>query len=266
MNRRIAVWTAALALSLGACTKGPPPILVAAPAGQWISLFNGKNLDGWTIKIAGQELNDNYRNTFRAEDGLLKVSYDQYDKFDRRFGSIFYNQKLSHYWLRAEYRFVGRLASGAPSWAYENSGIQLHSQAPESMGRAQEFPVCVEFDIVGARLFGTHPTGDVCETGTRVKIGGTVLLDKCSKVSRVAIAGGEWVTILAEVQGGMRVRQIVNGQLVVEYTDLTLDEMDPDASRLLKSGSDKQLTSGYISIQANGHPVEFRRIEILPLD
>jgi hypothetical protein len=266
MNCKMVMWAAALVLSLAACTKKPPPVLVAAPAGHWISLLNGKNLDGWSIKIAGHELNDNYRNTFRAEDGLLKVSYDQYDKFGRQFGSIFCNQKLSHYWFRAEYRFVGKQASGAPSWAYENSGVQLHSQAPESMSRTQEFPVSVEFDIVGGRLFGRYPTGDVCENGTRLRINGAVLLDKCSKLSRVWIPGGEWVTILAEVQGSTRVRQVVNGELVVEYTDLTLDEKDADASRLLSSGSDKALTSGYISIQANSHPIEFRRIEILPLD
>ena len=266
MNRNMVMWAAALMLLLPACAKKPSPVLVEPPAGQWISLFNGKDLDGWTIKIAGHELNDNYRNTFRAEDGLLKVSYDQYDKFGGRFGSIFYNKKLSHYWFRAEYRFVGKQASGAPSWAYQNSGIQFHSQAPESMSRTQEFPVCVEFDIVGAGLFGRHPTGDVCETGTSLKIGGAALHDKCSKLSQVAIPGEQWVTILAEVQGATRVRQIVNGALVVEYTDLTLDEKDADASRLLNSGSDKQLASGYISIQANSHPIEFRRIEILPLD
>ena len=256
---------AALSLSLAACAK-KPQVAVSAPAGQWISLFNGKNLEDWTVKIAGHDLNDNYRNTFRVEDGLLKVSYGQYEKFGGRFGSLFYNKKLSHYWFRAEYRFVGRQASGAPSWAYKNSGIQLHSQAPDSMRKDQEFPVSVEFDIVGGRLLGRQPTGDVCENGTRVTIDGRVLRDKCSKLSDVTIPGDEWVMILAEVQGGTRIRQIVNGILVVEYTNLTLDENDPDARRLVNSGGDKALTSGYISIQANSHPIEFRRIEILPID
>jgi hypothetical protein len=41
---------------------------------EWISLFNGKNLDGWIIKITGYEINENYKNTFRVEDGILRVS------------------------------------------------------------------------------------------------------------------------------------------------------------------------------------------------
>lgn len=263
MMRILAVSTAIVALALTACAK-KTPVHVDAPQGSWISLFNGKNLEGWTVKIAGHELNDNYRNTFRVENGMLKVSYENYDRFGGRFGSIYYARKLSHYWLRAEYRFVGKQASGGPSWAYKNSGIQLHSQSPESMGKNQEFPVSVEFDIVGDRRLSSHPTGDVCQNGTRVKIDGQPLADKCSKISDVKIPGEEWVTILAEVDGGTRVRQVVNGDLVVEYTDLKLDEHDPDAGRLIRSGSDIALSSGYISIQANSAPIEFRRIEILP--
>jgi hypothetical protein len=265
--RRTTLAVAALAasLSLGACAK-KQPVHVAAPAGQWISLFNGKDLNDWTVKIAGHDLNDNYRNTFRVEDGLLKVSYQGYDKFGDRFGSLFHKRRLSHYWLRAEYRFVGKQAAGAPSWAYKNSGLQLHSQAPETMRRDQQFPVSVEFDIVGGRIFGRHPTGDVCENGTRVTIDGVLLTDKCSKRSQITIPGDEWVSVLAEVQGSSRVRQVVNGDLVVEYTDLTLDEKDADARRLMAAGADKSLSSGFISIQANSHPIEFRRIDVLPID
>jgi hypothetical protein len=258
--------TTALLLSLLACSRKPPaPVHVAAPAGQWISLFNGRDLDDWTVKIAGHDVNDNYRNTFRVENGLLKVSYLQYDTFGGRFGSLFHKSKFSHYWFRAEYRFVGDQARGAPSWAYKNSGIQLHSQSPESMRKEQEFPVSVEFDIVGGRLLGRHPTGDVCQNGTRVKIDGAPLTGKCSKLSDITIPGDEWVTIEAEIRGSTRVRQIVNGVLVVEYTDLTLDERDADARRLIAPNGDKALTSGYISIQANSHPIEFRRIEVLPI-
>jgi hypothetical protein len=255
----------ALVGALISCSQ-KPDVLVPAPDGKWISLFNGKNLDGWTVKIAGQELNDNYRDTFRVEDGLLKVSYLQYDKFGDRFGSLFYQKKFSRYWIRAEYRFVGSPAPGAPRWTYKNSGIQLHSQAPETMRKEQQWPVSVEFDIVGGHFIGSRPTGDVCQNGTHVLVAGVPLKEQCSKVGEITIRDDQWTTALAEVDGGMRVRHIVNGRLVVEYTGLTLDQENADARRLASAGADKTLTSGYISIQSNGYPIEFRRIEILPME
>src|SRR5262249_13935373 len=151
---------AVLLAAVGCSSK--PKIPVAEPAGNWISLFNGHDLQGWTVKIAGHELNDNYRNTFRVEEGLLKVSYRDYDSFGGRFGSLYYHTPYSRYWLRAQYRFTGSEATGAPGWAYRNSGIQLHSQSPEGMRKDQQFPVSVEFDLVGGRMLGSRPTGDVC--------------------------------------------------------------------------------------------------------
>jgi hypothetical protein len=261
---RMAVALAALVL-LGACTR-KQVVHVEAPAGKWVSLFNGKNLEGWTAKIAGYPVDENYRNTFRVEDGLLKVSYQDYDKFGDRFGSLFYHTPMSHYWLRAQYRFVGTGVSGAPRWTYKNSGIQLHSQPPASMRKDQQFPVSVEFDVVGGWFLGKRPTGDVCRNGTNLRIGGESLEGQCSKLSDITIRDDRWVTLLAEVQGGTRIRQIVNGELVVDYTDITLDDRNADARRLMGEGASRALTSGYISIQSNGYPVEFRRIEVFPID
>ena len=99
----------------------------------WVDLFNGKNLDGWVIKIAGHELGDNYGDTFRAEDGMIHVVYDKYDKFGVRFSHLFYKQKLSHYRLEMEYRFVGEQVKDGPSYARLNSGVMVHSQAPETI-------------------------------------------------------------------------------------------------------------------------------------
>jgi len=260
-----AALAAVSACALSACSP-KPAVHVDAPAGNWVSLFDGKDLDGWTAKIAGHDVGDNYRNTFRVEDGLLKVSYRDYDRFDGRFGSLYSKRKLSHYWIRAEYRFTGDEVAGAPSWAFKNSGIQLHSQAPETMRKDQQFPVNVEFDIVGGRFIGGRPTGDVCVNGTRVRIGGAPLEGKCSKLGDTTIRDDRWVTVLAEVDGAARVRQVVDGALVVEYTDLALDEHDADAKKLIAQRGGTVLDSGYVSIQSNGHPIEFRKIEVLPLD
>ncbi len=46
--------------------------------GEWIQLFNGKDLTGWTPKIAGYEAGVNFANTFRVEDGMIRVRYDGY--------------------------------------------------------------------------------------------------------------------------------------------------------------------------------------------
>lgn len=254
----------ALVLGVSAC-KQHPSTPVTAPTGNWVQLFNGKDLDDWTVKIAGHDVNDNFGDTFRVENGLLKVSYDRYKNFGRQFGSLFYKSKFSHYWLRAEYRFVGNLAPGAPSWAYKDSGIQLHCQSPSGMSRDQEFPVSVEFNLIGGR-FLSRPTGDVCRNGTRLTIGGKFLDKKCSALSDITIRGDAWVTALAEVEGGARIRQIVNGIQIVEYSNVQLDDVDADAAKLLAAGTPAALDAGYISIQSNGFPIEFRKIELLPLD
>src|SRR6266567_2083871 len=115
----------------------------------WINLFNGKDLTGWTPKIKGYELGENFGNTFRVEDGVMKVSYDQYNKFDRKFGHLFYKDKLSHYRLRVEYRFVGDQCPGGEGWATRNSGVMLHCQPPETMAKDQDFPASIEVQFLG---------------------------------------------------------------------------------------------------------------------
>jgi hypothetical protein len=254
------------AVALAGCAPPKPKPHVDAPAGHWVPLFNGKDLNGWTVKLAGENVGENYRDTFRVENGILEVRYDKYDKFGDRFGALYYNTRQSHYWLRVEYRFVGNLAPGAPSWAFKNSGIQLHSQAPQTMRKEQQFPVCVEFDLVGGKANGRQPTGDVCHNGSNLQIDGQPLKAQCSKLSDVTIRDDQWVTALVEVDGAKDVRQVVNGDLIVQYSHLTLDPTNADARALIALGAGQDLSSGYISLQSNGAPLDFRRVEILALD
>jgi len=67
---------------------------------EWQTLFNGKNLDGWTPKLHHHELGDNYANTFRVENGVIAVNYDGYDQFNARYGHLFYKQTFSSYHLK----------------------------------------------------------------------------------------------------------------------------------------------------------------------
>ncbi|MBK6285490.1 MAG: DUF1080 domain-containing protein [Draconibacterium sp.] len=72
----------------------------------WINMFNGKNLDGWIVKIHHHDVGDNYANTFKAVDGKIQVNYDGYTEFHNRYGHLFYKTPFSSYHLKFEYRFT----------------------------------------------------------------------------------------------------------------------------------------------------------------
>ena len=232
---------------------------------KWIQLFNGKDLAGWTVKIKGHELGDNTGNTFRVEDGILKVCYDQYKKFDGKFGHLFYKDEFASYRLRVEYRFVGEQVPGGPGWAFRNNGIMLHCQSPESMRKDQSFPVCIEGQLLGGNGTDERSTGNLCTPGTHVVMDDKLITQHCISSRSQTYHGDQWVTAEVEVHGNSVIRHIINGQVVLQYQQPQLDEKDPDARKLIKDAN-KMLHEGYISLQAESHPVQFRTVQILPLE
>jgi hypothetical protein len=232
---------------------------------RWTPLFNGKDLKGWKVKIAGHDLNDNYGNTFRVEDGVLKVSYDQYDTFGGKFGHLFYKDKFSHYILRVEYRFVGDQTPGAPGWAFRNSGVMFHCQSPESMEKDQSFPVSIEAQMLGGDGKTERSTANVCTPGTHIVMDGRLVTRHCNGSSSKTYHGDQWASLELEVRGGSTVKHIMEGETVLEYEKPQLDEKDPNARKLIANGK-KMLREGYIALQAESHPVEFRKVEILVLE
>ncbi|MDT8304027.1 MAG: DUF1080 domain-containing protein [Sedimentisphaerales bacterium] len=235
--------------TLCGCVIEPP----GSSDSQWVSLFNGKNLDGWKVKIKGYDLNDNFGDTFRVEDGILKVSYDQYDKFDERFGHIFYDGTFSHYKLRVEYRFVGEQCPGGPGWAFRNNGIMAHGQSAESMKKDQDFPDSIEVQLLGGNGTDERSTGNLCTPGTHVVMDGKLITQHCISSSSKTYHGDQWVTIELEVHGNEIIKHIIDGEVVLEYERPQLDD-----GTLISEGS--------ISLQAESHPTEFRKVEILPLE
>ena len=253
----------ALALALlAACASSPTT--PDPEQTDWISLFNGRDLDGWIVKIQGFEIDDNHNETFRVEDGVLVVSYDEYDQFEGRFGHLFYETPFSHYRLRLEYRFLGDQAPGGPGWAYRNSGVMIHSQSPDTMRRDQDFPVSIEAQLLGGNGTDERATGNVCTPGTHIVMDGALIRRHCTNSSSRTYHGDEWVTMEMEVRGNGVIRHIMDGEVVMEYENPQLDESDADAGRLIAGGG-VMLTGGYIALQAESHPVEFRRVELLPL-
>ncbi|NLI99795.1 MAG: DUF1080 domain-containing protein [Bacteroidales bacterium] len=231
---------------------------------EWVQLFNGEDLTGWTPKIRYYELGDNHGNTFRVEEGMIKVRYDEgYDTFDERFGHLFFEEEFSHYQLRVEYRFVGEQCPGAPGWAYRNSGLMLHGQTPESMELDQDFPTSIEMQLLGSDSLVQRTNMNVCTPGTNIVMDGQLILDHCVNSSSDFCFGDEWYTALVEVRGNEVIRHIINGDTVLEYNQPQLDERDGTYARLIElNGGDKMLSKGTISLQSEGHPIDFRKVEI----
>jgi hypothetical protein len=232
----------------------------------WRPLFNGKDLSGWTIKIARRPLGENYRDTFRVEDGILKVSYDQWSKFDRHFGHLYTNQAYSNYLLRLEYRITGTAPEDAPHWAKLNSGVMVHSQSPLSLTLDQEFPASMEFQFLAVGATAGKQTGNVCTPGTNLEMKGKLFEDHIIDSSSKLYPVDEWVSVEVEVRGNEFVAHRVNGVEVLRYQRPQLDPRDESAQRLLAAGAPLQLSFGHIALQAESQPIWFRNIRIKPLD
>ncbi len=238
----------------------------AATEESWIQLFNGKDLKDWTIKFRGEEVGDNYKDTFRVEDGILRVCYDKYEEFKGNFGHIFYKDSFSHYLLRVEYRFVGEQVKNGPGWAFRNNGLMLHCQDPKTMRLQQEFPVSIEVQLLGGDGTNDRTTANLCTPGTHVVMDDRLITQHCYNSKSKTYHGDQWVTVEIEVRGSEVIRHTIDGEVVLEYTEPQLDDRDGDAKILLDEGAESLVGEGYIALQAESHPTEFRKIEVLPLE
>jgi hypothetical protein len=231
----------------------------------WINLFNGKDLKDWTVKIAKHEVGENFANTFRVENGVMKVSYDGYENFDQQYGHIHYKNPYSYYLLKVEYRFVGEQAKGGEGWAARNSGVMLHGQDPKTMLKDQDFPISIEGQFLGGD--GTHErhTSNVCTPGTTVYLNNKLNQIHCLESNSKTFHGDQWVTAEFLVLGDSIIKHIVNKETVLVYTKPHIGggnviNFDPKVKQ-----DGKALTGGYISLQSESHPIEFRKVMLFDL-
>ena len=231
-----------------------------APANpKWQQLFNGKDLKGWHAKIRYHDLDDNFKNTFRVKNGLLRVSYDQYDNFNETYGHLFYKKPYSHYLIAVEYRFVGQQCKGGPGWANRNNGIMIHGQSPESMKKDQDYPTSMEVQLLGGLGGGDRSTANLCTPGTQYEKDGEIVSQHCTDSKSKTYNDDQWVRVEALVLGDSLVVHYVNGEEVFRY-----QKPQTDPAKGKKEGT--LLKSGSISIQGESAPTDFRKIEIIDLE
>ncbi len=233
---------------------------------EWVQLFNGENLDGWDLKIRGSELNENYKNTFGVKDGLLSVNYDEYSGFQEEFGHIFYNTPYSYYRILVEYRFIGDQVPNGPGWAYRNNGIMLHSQSAKSMGLDQDFPYSIEVQLLGGNGKDKRTNANLCTPGTNVVMDGKLFTPHCVNSNSKTYHGDQWVTVEVLVLGDSLIQHIINGETVIEYTKPQIGGGNVSGYEGNEMHDGTLLTSGYIALQAESHPTQFRKVELLNLE
>lgn len=258
----------AILVALAACARAQRSSSGPPVASDWRQLFNGRDLDGWAVKFKGYPLGENVHNTFRVQDGLLQVRYDRWTGFGGEFGHIFYRQPFSHYIVAAEYRFVGDQVRGAPpalAWAIRNNGIMVHSQSAESMGLDQDFPMSLEVQLLGGLGRGARSTGNLCTPGTNVYFGDTLITRHCINSTSKTYDGDQWVRVEALVLGDSIIKHIVNGDTVMVYRK---PEMGGGSANDMRPGikvDGTPIRAGYIALQAETAPIDFRKVELLSL-
>jgi hypothetical protein len=254
----------------GAVATAPRASIASAPKSDWIQMFNGRDLSDWDIKFAKHQLGDNYNNTFRVEDGLLKVRYDKWTAFNGEFGHIFYKRPFKYYLVAAEYRFVGNQVTGAgPSlaWAKRNNGIMINGQSAQSMGLNQDFPISLEVQLLGGLSDGKpRSTANLCTPGTNVHFGDSLVTRHCINSTSKTYDGDQWVRVEALSLGDSIIKHIANGDTVLVYRK---PEMGGGQANNTNPGvlvPGQPIVGGSISLQAETAEIDFRKVEVLNLE
>lgn len=248
--------------STGFAQEAPPK------SGQWkwVSLFNGKDINDWFVKIHHHETGENFGNTFRVEDSILKVRYDQYGDFNNQYGHLYYKIPYSYYHLKLEYRFVGEWCKTAPEYTILNSGLMYHSQDPRTMPKEQDWPISIEMQFLAGLGDGKpRPTGNMCSPGTHIFYNGKLDTRHCINSSSKTYEGEQWVKAEIIVLGDSLITHIINGDTVMQYSKPQIggpvvNNFDPKQKL-----DGKALKAGFIALQSEGQPIDFRNIEIMDL-
>ena len=257
MIRSFAIYMLLLILISGCSQKK------SEQAKDWIPLFNGHDLTNWTVKINHHEVGEDPENTFQVEDGMIKVRYDQYGDFNDRFGHLYYDKPFSRFHLAVEYRFVGSLQPGAPDYTMLNSGVMFHAQDPRTMPKEQNWPISIEMQLLAGLDDGKpRPTGNMCSPGTEIVFEGKQYENHCLNSTSKTYPINEWVRAELVVLGDSLITHIINGDTVLQYSKPTMGGgvVQRYDSAFWQPG--KPLTSGFIALQSEGQPIDFRKVEL----
>lgn len=218
----------------------------------WKTIFNGYSYAGWIPKVAGYELGENPGNIFSIKNGAMHLDHKAFFAHEGRFAHLFYKKPYSNYRLKFKYRFLDHLVANAPKYAYRNSGLMFHSENPTSIAKYQAFPISVEAQFLGSDKHKKQSTGNVCTPGTDISQNAKKVESHCVKSSSSDYFDDKWVEMEIKVSSDKEVIQYIEGKEVLRYQSPRLDDGTP-------------LTSGWIALQAEGHELEIKDVQLMEL-
>ncbi len=223
----------------------------------WVKIFNGQDLTGWSPLIHKSAYKEDQYNTFRvdAANKVLKVTYEDYPggSFDDRCGLLYYDKWLTNYRVRVTYRFLEPQAKNPVGWGKNNSGLMIFGIDPAQVTGDPLFPPLIEIQLLGADSSGGSTTPNVCVPGGMTMTQSTAECGN-NKTGVAPPPAAEWQTVEAEVH--------VNGDTkVFQYPNKTT----PVVTMSGPVYQGKPVTGGYLSLQSESQPLEFKDIELMEL-
>lgn len=200
---------------------------------QTISLFNGRNLDGWHVDVPEMDTNARAINPFIIRNGIL-VS------LGRPNGHLITNDVYQDYRLVVEYRFAGKPG---------NCGVLVHASTPRALYKM--FPKSIETQMMHDNAgdfwcIVEDITVPDMEKRRGPKKDWGITEGKGRRIVNLTDSSekplGEWNTMIVECVD-RSIKVWVNGDMVNYGYNCTANK-------------------GNIALQAEGAEVEFRKVEI----
>lgn len=202
-----------------------------------ISLFNGTDLSGWHVDVPAMDNDPNAINPFIVRDGILVT-------LGTPQGHLITDSVFQNYRLEAEYRFPGEPG---------NCGILVHASTPRALYNM--FPKSLEVQMMHENagdfwcIVEDITVPDMEDRRGPIEEWG-ITEGKRRRILNLTDGSenpvGEWNIMIIECVGD-EIKVWVNGDLV-------------------NYGYNCTATKGQIAVQAEGSEVEFRKLELTPIE
>ena len=127
----------------------------------------------------------------------------------------------------------------------------FHAQSPESILVEQDFPISLEAQFLGGNGIDERPTANLCTPGTHVHMERELVEQHCITAAAP--------TVLL-VLGDSLIVHIMDGDTVLEYSRPVIGGGVVDGFDETVKEDGRPLTGGYIALQSESHPVQFRQV------